>query len=117
MPRRLTIPILLLPMLACAQAKVRESNKKWADGVVVASNMCSGDRSAQHTKDPEGQRIYCGFEELVGTHIPKCVCRDEMLTPEQRAEAQDYLRQKGEGAQPGSSTDAILSTHHGSSGR
>jgi len=79
-------------VLACAQAKVRESNKKWADGMVVASNMCAGDRSVHHTADPEGQRVYCSFEELVGSHIPKCVCRDEMQTPEERTEAQQYLR-------------------------
>ena len=70
MLRPLTIPILLLLALACAEARIRESNKKWGNGVVVASNMCAGDRSAQHTADPEGQRVYCGFEELVGSHIP-----------------------------------------------
>jgi len=93
MLRPLTIPILLLLALACAEARIRESNKKWGNGVVVASNMCAGDRSAQHTADPEGQRVYCGFEELVGSHIPKCVCRDEMRTPEDRAVAQQYLRE------------------------
>jgi hypothetical protein len=93
------IPILLLPLLACSQAKVRESNKKWGDGMVVAANMCAGDRSSQHTKDPEGQRVYCGFEEVVGSHIPKCVCRDEMKSPDDRAEAQQYLREAAQARQ------------------
>jgi hypothetical protein len=112
MLRSFMMPILLLPMLACAQAKVAESNKKWANGLVVAANMCAGDRSVQHTKDIEGQRVYCGFEELVGSHVPKCVCRDEMQAPDERADAQEYIRQAAQQAyQPGSSTSAINSGH------
>ncbi len=85
--------VLLLPLLACTKAQVKQSNSKWTDGLVVANNMCAKDGSVQHTKDPEGQRIYCGFEELVGTHIPKCICYDEQESAERRAEAQQYLRE------------------------
>jgi hypothetical protein len=30
---------------------------------------------------------------VVGSHIPKCVCRDEMKTPDERSDAQQYLRE------------------------
>ena len=99
MTRRLMIPILLLSLFACAQAQVRDSNKKWADGVVVASNMCAKDRSTQHSNDKEGQRVYCALEEMLGSHIPKCVCRDEMRSAEDRAQAVDYMRNSEEARQ------------------
>jgi hypothetical protein len=88
-------PLLLavaLAVLACTREQVRQSNKKWSDGLVVARNMCASDGSVQHTKDPQGQRIYCGLEEILGSHIPKCVCRDEMQMRDQREEAKQYLR-------------------------
>ena len=93
MPRFSRMCVLLLPLLACAPAKVKQSNNKWENGLVVASNMCARDGSVQHTKDPEGQRIYCGFEELIGSHIPKCVCYDEQESAQRRAESQQYFRE------------------------
>jgi hypothetical protein len=110
-------PIVLPLLLACAQAQVHESNKKWANGIIVASNLCAGDRSAQHTTDPAGQRVYCAFEELIGSHIPKCVCRDEMRFREERAEAQEWMREASNARQPGSSVDASMNhlpAHSGS---
>ena len=38
-------------------------------------------------------RVYCALEEITGSHIPKCVCRDEMRGVEDRAEAVQYLRE------------------------
>jgi hypothetical protein len=93
MTHPLVMLIMLLSVLACTQAQVRDSNKKWADGVVVASNMCAKNRSAQHSNDPEGQRVYCALEETLGSHIPKCVCRDEMRSAEDRAATVQYLRE------------------------
>lgn len=101
MPRPLKL-LILLPLalaLACAQAKTRESNKKWSDGVVVASNMCARDGSVQHTKDPAGKRAYCALEEIVGSHIPKCVCRDELQVNDEREEARQYMRDASQSRQ------------------
>jgi hypothetical protein len=93
--RRLTLPMLLPLAIACAQVKAsaEQSNKKWGDGVIVANNMCAKDRSTQHSNDAAGQRVHCALEEMLGSHIPKCVCRDEMRTSEDRAEAVQYLRE------------------------
>ena len=112
MLRLLMLEILLLPVLACSQAKIRESNKKWSDGLIVATNLCAHDGTVHASKDPEGQRIYCGLEELVGSHIPKCVCRDEAEIADRRNESQQYFREAQQNAlQPGSSTSAIISSH------
>ena len=101
MSRLLTLPLLLSCALACAQvrASAAQSNKKFADGVIVANNMCAKDHSMQHTNDKEGERVYCALEEVLGSHIPKCVCRDEMRSAEDRAKAVDYMRQSEEARQ------------------
>ena len=91
MPRYLIVAVILA--LGCSQARIRESNSQWAQGVVVPMHMCAQNRSTQHSNDAEGQRAYCGLEELLGSHIPKCVCRDEGRTPEERAAAQRYLQE------------------------
>ena len=98
MHRQLALSILVSFALACAQVKTSapESNKKWADGVIVANNMCAKGRSSQHTNDKQGERVYCALEEVVGSHIPKCVCRDEMRSAEDRAQAVEYMRNSGE---------------------
>src|SRR4051812_8287949 len=72
--------------------QVAESNARWADGRIVSFNMCSRSRSIDHSNDPEGQRAYCSLEELIESHIPKCVCRDESKAPYERANAQQCMR-------------------------
>ena len=90
---RIFAAVTVVLLTACATVHEKEANKKqWSEGVVVAMNMCAKDGSFQHTKDAEGQRAYCGQEVLVGTHLPKCVCRYEQQGAQQREESQQYLR-------------------------
>jgi hypothetical protein len=91
---RIFLAASVLMLTACATVAEREAtNKQWSEGgVVVATNMCSQDRSVQHSKDPEGQRAYCGFEVPLGTHLPKCVCRDEKKSMGEREAVQQFMR-------------------------
>jgi hypothetical protein len=93
MPRIFFAASVLL-LTACATVAERDAtNKQWsAGGVVVASNMCAQDHSVQHSNDPEGQRAYCAFETPLGTHVPKCVCRDENKSMAEREAAQQFMR-------------------------
>jgi hypothetical protein len=91
MLRNLTAACILLFLAACATA-AQHDKAQWAEGVIVAMNMCSQDGSAQHTKDPEGNRAYCAREVMVGSHVPKCVCRDEGQTAAEREEVEQYMR-------------------------
>jgi hypothetical protein len=79
-------------LTACVHEKQANKKQDWSEGVVVAMNMCAKDGSVQHTKDPEGHRAYCGQETLVGSHVPKCICRYEEKAGQQRDESQQYLR-------------------------
>jgi len=84
---------IVLLLAGCATISDREaSRKQWSQGIVVATEMCATDGSSQHTKDPEGFRAYCAREEIVGSHLRKCVCRDEGQAVEERDESQQYLR-------------------------
>jgi len=51
-----------------------------------------------------GQLMHGALEETLGSHIPKCVCRDEMRSAEDRAATVQYLR---EADSPDSSSRAI----------
>jgi len=99
-PRRLKIPILLLALACgCAKKEVRQSNGTWSQGMVMKKDLCSKDRSVQHTNDAPGQRVNCGLEEIVGTHMLECVCRDEAQAAQERAAAQQYMREAAEARQ------------------
>jgi hypothetical protein len=68
-----------------------ESNARWADGRIVPFNMCSRRQHGPQQRS-RGRRAYCSLEELIGSHIPKCVCRDESKAAYERANAQQYMR-------------------------
>jgi hypothetical protein len=91
MLRLLVAGALLLS--ACAPvSKQVEPKKKYGDSIIVARNMCAQDRTVQHSKDREGQRMYCGLEETTGSHFSQCVCRAEEVQTLERDDAQEYLR-------------------------
>ena len=62
-----------LASVGCAHSP-RSAN---SEGVAVAQSLCSGDGSIRVTSGAHGSQIFCGLEEMVGTHIPKCVCRSD----------------------------------------
>lgn len=98
MLRALTIATLALSSLACSTAKVRDSNDRWSDGVVVANNLCARDHSVQHTNDRGGKPAWCQMEEVVGSHLPKCVCRSEQ-NDDVRNQTQQHLREADQSRQ------------------
>jgi hypothetical protein len=100
MPRRPTMFLLLLALsCACAKSQVRDSNKTWAQALVMRKDLCTKDRSVQHTDDAPGKRIHCGLEEIIGTHILRCVCRDEAQAAQERAAAQQYMLEAAQARQ------------------
>jgi hypothetical protein len=81
-----------LPLIGCATAEgLGSTNRAVSDGVILPNSMCSKNGVAA-SKDPKGDRMICGFETLVGTHVPKCVCRDEQEALAARESSQEYIR-------------------------
>ena len=77
--------------IACATG--HKPKERSIDGdIIVANSMCGGYAVRAATNDAPGDRMICGWEELVGTHVPKCVCHDEKKAQADREMAQQYLR-------------------------
>jgi hypothetical protein len=93
------LPLLLILSFACAKSQVRQSNNTWLQGMVMKKELCSKNRSVEHTNDAPGKRIHCGLEEIIGTHILKCVCRDEAQAAQERAAAQQYMLEAAQARQ------------------
>ena len=86
------VMLIGLPVIGCAtQQGLGSTNRAVSDGVVLPNSMCSKNGVAA-SKDAKGDRMICGFEMLVGTHVPKCVCRDEQEILAAREASQAYIR-------------------------
>jgi hypothetical protein len=88
-----------LLVAACASAPAPKPDKlppevsrKLAEGTVVARNFCRADRIVRYGADSAGQHAACSFEEVTGTHLSSCVCRNEAQSALDQQDAQNYLR-------------------------
>jgi hypothetical protein len=89
--------ICLVALLAAAFGTACATNHKPKEraisgDIVVANSMCGGYAVRAATNDKPGDRMLCGWEEPVGSHVPQCVCRDEKKMDEDRSMAQQYMR-------------------------
>lgn len=81
--------ILFCGLMACATAN---HDRVVSDGVILPNSMCAKHGVAAASNDAPGSRMICELEELVGSHYPRCVCRDEQQIVADRAEAQQAVR-------------------------
>jgi hypothetical protein len=88
--RDIVLMTIALPMLGCATA---QNNRVVSQGVVLANSMCARHGVAAASNDPKGDRMICELEELVGSHVPRCVCRDEQQLVADRDASQEYVRE------------------------
>jgi hypothetical protein len=86
-----TLMTATLAVTACATDH-KPKERAISGDIVVANALCGGYAVRAATKDPPGERMTCGWEELVGTHVPRCICRDEKQQELDRDMAQQYLR-------------------------
>ena len=82
---------LVLALSACTTVTPKP-HALLSDGLVVAASVCGPKNSVKATNDAPGKRAVCELETVVGTHVPKCVCRDEEQMNLDREETQQYLR-------------------------
>jgi len=85
MKRRLSLcftsPLLLL-LAACATSQSAQSEQEIA--VITATG---------NTVPPQaGEALICEYEETVGSHIPRRICRSKSELESTRTEAQDTIR-------------------------
>jgi len=89
--RRETPITLAIALTACAVTPIQRDRAVSRD-VVVSNAMCGTHGTVSASNDAKGERMLCGWEEFTGSHVPKCICRDEQGIIEEREQTQDWLR-------------------------
>jgi hypothetical protein len=90
---RFFLAAVLAAFVAAACATDHKPKERAIQGdIVVANEMCGGYAVRAATNDKPGDRMICGWEEFVGSHVPRCVCHDEKQMQADRDLAQQYLR-------------------------
>lgn len=88
---RFTLPPLLVLAAACATSS--KSAKEPAIAGVTADGEVVGVAAAGNAVTPKpGSQLICEYEETVGSHIPKRICRSKNDLEQTTEETQDYMR-------------------------
>ena len=87
--KSIALTIFALAVTACATTQSQE--RVVSEGVILPNYMCAKRGVAAASNDPVGQRMICEMEELVGTHLPRCVCRDEKQIVADREDSQQTV--------------------------
>jgi len=97
MPDRTLLLVIALVLASCAPVRKEQMA---SDGVVMPNSMCAKKGTAAMSKDAPGQRMVCELEDPVGSHLPKCICRDELAMDADREATQRYLQEAEQTKQP-----------------
>jgi hypothetical protein len=81
----------LLGATACA-TNHKPKERAITPDLIVANSMCGGYAVKAATNDPPGDRMICGWEEPIGSHVPQCICHDEKQLDENRQGGQAFMR-------------------------
>ena len=92
--------LVALALAACCRAAIpNRIDEESQSAVVMPARMCDSKGPAR-SNDPEGKRMICALEEVLGTHVPQCVCRDESQADSTRAAAQQSIRERESHGEP-----------------
>ena len=83
---------LVVATVGCAGARNKYQSVSVSDGVIMPASMCAKRGVAARSKDEPGSGMVCEREELVGSHFPRCICRDEQQVIADRERAQQDAR-------------------------
>jgi hypothetical protein len=91
--RTTAIALLTIALSGFGCATASGADKQYASkGVVLPNSMCGPKGSPAASNDPKGARMICEMEDFTGSHVSKCVCRDEGEFAAGRDSSQQYLR-------------------------
>ncbi|HUJ28600.1 MAG TPA: hypothetical protein VLW85_21405 [Myxococcales bacterium] len=78
--------LLAIAVFLCsACAHVDESERTAPGAVYMPLSMCAKKGAVAASNDAPGHRMMCEREEPLGSHYPRCVCRDEAAIAADRA--------------------------------
>ena len=102
---RTAAALLLVPLLqGCASTQAAnaaaQKKKEWTEGVVVATNFCDPDGKVRvaHIKD-QPQLLDCTLEEILGTHMRKCICHDQTQRQLDHDDSQQFMENAAQAKQ------------------
>ena len=88
---RFTLPLLLVLAAACATSS--KSAKEPEIAAITPEGETVGVAAAGNAVTPKpGSQLICEYEETVGSHIPKRICRSKDDLERTTQETQDYVR-------------------------
>jgi hypothetical protein len=96
----IALMVLAFALSACAAKQFRKQQVV-SEGVVLPNKMCASYGKVALSNDVEGERMICEMEEPVGSHLPKCVCRDELALADEKDKTQETMRALQEHHQTG----------------
>jgi hypothetical protein len=92
---------VLLAGTACQSAKPVRKEKIFGVPIVMPTAMCPELGTVAVSLGEEGERMVCEMQVPLGTHLPRCVCRDEGMMAQQKEDTDPLLRQLEVGIQTG----------------
>ena len=89
--RRITVALgsLVLLGVGCAASSKERQEASKTEAVAMAATAVQQQKKSQ--RDP-GDQIICEDQQLVGSHVPKLVCRTAREIERTTRETQDYLQ-------------------------
>jgi hypothetical protein len=88
---RFTLPLLLVLAAACATSS--KSAKEPEIAAITPEGETVGVAAAGNVATPKpGAQLICEYEETVGSHIPKRICRAKSDLEQTTQETQDLMR-------------------------
>lgn len=88
---RFTLPLLLVLAAACATSS--KSAKEPEIAAITPEGETVGVGAGGNAVTPKpGSQLICEYEETVGSHIPKRICRSKNDLEQTTQETQDYMR-------------------------
>jgi hypothetical protein len=97
--RRNLLSFAVLLAAGCSSMQPVHKENMVGTYVQLPASACAEHSTLAMSKGKPGERMVCEMIEPVGSHVPKCLCRDEGLIAQQRQESQDALRAMDPNAQ------------------
>jgi hypothetical protein len=97
--RRNLLAFAVLLAAGCSSMQPVHKENMVGTYVQMPASACAEHSTIAMSKGKPGERMVCEMIEPVGSHVPKCLCRDEALIAQQREQGQDAQRRMDPNAQ------------------
>jgi|SRR5476649_2875181 hypothetical protein len=98
LPSSLFLAAMLLGASGCAVVVYPVHKEKIVTlPVDLPMDMCADQGVVAVSAGKPGERMVCELHAVTGTHVPRCICRDEGMIAQQTVDTQQLLLDKSQG--------------------